>query len=93
MYSGAHSGPMLAAAAAWHELEYTASSFRATVTSLTAGPLKGPGGDNDGDRSRSVRAVVNCDSENAAAVALQTALSASIPRGGSFPSLSSCSSG
>jgi PPE-repeat protein len=46
MYSGAGSGPMLAAATAWEglavELQTTASSYAALVSNLTDGPWQGP---------------------------------------------------
>ncbi len=46
MYSGPGSGPLLAAAAAWHglatELDSAASAYAALVTGLTDGPWEGP---------------------------------------------------
>ena len=46
MYTGAGSGPMLAAAAAWDELatelQSTAASYGSTIESLAAGPWTGP---------------------------------------------------
>jgi PPE-repeat protein len=46
MFSGAGSGPLLSAAAAWNELatdlETTATSYQTAVTNLTTGPWLGP---------------------------------------------------
>jgi PPE-repeat protein len=46
MYTGAGSGPMLAAATAWEnlaaELQSTASSYSSVISSLTTGPWVGP---------------------------------------------------
>jgi PPE-repeat protein len=46
MYSGAGSGPLMAAAAAWNELaadlESTASSYQSVIAQLTGGPWLGP---------------------------------------------------
>ncbi len=46
MYSGPGAGPMLAAAAAWNalaaELQSTAASYMAVISSLTSGPWVGP---------------------------------------------------
>jgi PPE-repeat protein len=46
MYSGAGSGPLMAAASAWDELaadlETTANSYQSVVTQLTGGPWLGP---------------------------------------------------
>ncbi len=46
MYSGAGSGPLMAAASAWDELaadlETTATSYQTTITQLTGGPWLGP---------------------------------------------------
>ncbi len=46
MYSGAGSGPLMAAAAAWNELAAdlvsTASSYQSVIAQLTGGPWLGP---------------------------------------------------
>jgi PPE-repeat protein len=46
MYTGAGSGPMLAAAAAWDslaaDLQSTAASYGSTIQSLSIGPWTGP---------------------------------------------------
>jgi PPE-repeat protein len=46
MFSGAGSGPLLSAAAAWNELatdlETTATSYQTAITNLTTGPWLGP---------------------------------------------------
>jgi PPE-repeat protein len=46
MYSGAGSGPLMAAASAWDELaadlETTANSYQSVITQLTGGPWLGP---------------------------------------------------
>src|SRR5271163_3550007 len=46
MYTGAGSGPLLAAAAAWDELaaelQSTAASYGSTIQTLTTGPWTGP---------------------------------------------------
>jgi PPE-repeat protein len=92
MYSGAGSGPLLAAAAAWEalatELHSAADSYQAVVSELTSGPWWGPssasmsaaGASNAAWlRVTAAQADESCAQAKSAAAAYQTAFSAMVP--------------
>lgn len=81
MYTGAGSGPMLAAAAAWDalagELQAVAASYGAVVTSLTDGPWQGPSSAAMAAAATPQIAWLNGAAEKAAQTGSQAAAAAS----------------
>jgi PPE-repeat protein len=80
IYAGAGSGPMLAAAAAWHqlatELHSTASSYQSVLSGLIAGPWLGPSSASMAAASATTAAWMNATAAAAEQTATQAQLAA-----------------
>ena len=92
MYSGAGSGPLMAAAAAWNELaadlESTASSYQSVIAQLTGGPWLGPSSARMASaaapfiawlQSSSIQAALTSGQASLAAAAYESAFAATVP--------------
>src|SRR5271155_2276564 len=91
MYSGAGSGPMLAAAEAWDtlaaELHSVANSYQSVISGLTAGPWQGPASASmsaaaasspPGRRSTAAQAEETAAQAKSAAAGYQAAFTATV---------------
>jgi len=92
MYSGAGSGPLMAAAAAWNELaadlESTASSYQSVIAQLTGGPWLGPSSARMASaaapfiawlQGSSIQAALTSGQASLAAAAYESAFAATVP--------------
>src|SRR6202161_4040139 len=92
MYTGAGSGPMVAAAAAWgelaNELQQAATSYSTVISSLTSGKWLGPTSLSMADavapyftwmQGTAARAAETASQANAAASAYETAFASHVP--------------
>jgi PPE-repeat protein len=92
MYSGAGSGPLMAAAAAWNELaadlESTASTYQSVIAQLTGGPWLGPSSARMASaaapfiawlQGSSIQAALTSGQASLAAAAYESAFAATVP--------------
>ncbi|MGO9030216.1 PPE family protein [Mycobacterium sp.] len=92
MFSGAGSGPLMAAAAAWNELaadlESTASSYQSVIAQLTGGPWLGPSSARMASaaapfiawlQGSSIQAALTSGQASLAAAAYESAFAATVP--------------
>jgi PPE-repeat protein len=92
MYSGAGSGPLMAAAAAWNELaadlESTATSYQSVIAQLTGGPWLGPSSARMASaaapfiawlQGSSIQAALTSGQASLAAAAYEGAFDATVP--------------
>jgi PPE-repeat protein len=92
MYSGAGSGPLMAAASAWNELaadlESTATSYQSIIAQLTGGPWLGPTATRMASaaapyiawlQGSSIQAAQTSGQASLAAAAYETAFAATVP--------------
>ena len=92
MYSGAGSGPLMAAASAWNELaadlESTATSYQSVIAQLTGGPWLGPTATRMASaaapyiawlQGSSIQAALTSGQASLAAAAYESAFAATVP--------------
>jgi PPE-repeat protein len=92
MYSGAGSGPLMAAASAWNELaadlESTATSYQSVIAQLTGGPWLGPTSARMASaaapyiawlQGSSIQAALTSGQASLAAAAYESAFAATVP--------------